>query len=148
MLMVKEAEAERTSMVKQHIFLMYGIFFMFLGIAVMIVNVMVPMIETQPGIRSDALGFSFINPCENMNMFPCDLFAGVGSMFGVPPNAIASYYIALFFCVILIQGLCIGLITGQLGEGSVLAGTKHSLIMVFASFGIFFFLAKVGFLPV
>ncbi len=148
MLMVKEAEAERSSMVKQHILLMYGIFFMFLGIAVLIVNVMVPMIEAQPGMQGGALGFSFVNPCEGMNMFPCDFFAGIGSMFGVPPAAVASYYISLFFSVIIMQGLCIGLITGQLGEGSVIAGTKHSLIMVFSSFGIFLFLAKVGFLPV
>ncbi|MCK4496603.1 MAG: type II secretion system F family protein [Candidatus Aenigmarchaeota archaeon] len=149
MLMVKEAEAERSSMVKQHILLMYGIFFMFLGIAVMIVNVMVPMIESQPGAaQGGALGFSFVNPCEGMKMFPCDLFSGIGSMFGVPPTAVASYYIALFFSVIIIQGLCIGLITGQLGEGSIIAGTKHSLIMVFSAFGIFLFLAKVGFLPI
>lgn len=148
MLMVKEAEAERSSMVKQHILLMYGIFFMFLGIAVMIINVMVPMIDAQPGIHAESLGFSFINPCEGMNMFPCDLFNNIGSMFGASPRAVASYYIALFFCVIIIQGLCIGLITGQLGEGSVIAGVKHSLIMVFSSFGVFLFLAKIGFLPV
>jgi len=147
-LMVKEAEAERSSMVKQHILLMYGIFFMFLGIAVMIVNVMVPMIESQKGVQAETLGFRFVNPCEGMAMFPCDLFANIGSMFGVPPDAVASYYIALFFSVIMIQGLCIGLITGQLGEGSIIAGTKHSLIMVFSSFGIFLFLAKIGFLPV
>ena len=146
MLMVKEAEAERTSMVKQHILLMYGIFFMFLGIAIMIVNFLVPMIETQPG-TPDTLGFSFSNPCEGSNIFPCDLFTGVSSMFGVPPDVVASYYIALFFCVVIIQGICIGLITGQLGESSIIAGTKHSLIMVFSSFGIFFFLAKIGFFP-
>lgn len=148
MLMVKEAEAERSSMVKQHILLMYGIFFMFVGIAVMIVNVMVPMIESQPGMQTDAVGFSFVNPCEGIRMFPCDFFAGLGTVFGVPPDAVASYYISLFFTVIVIQGLFIGLITGQLGEGSVLAGTKHSLIMVFAAFGIFIFLTKIGFLPV
>jgi flagellar protein FlaJ len=148
MLMVKEAEAERSSMVKQHILLMYGIFFMFVGISVMIVNVMVPMIESQPGTHQDAMGFAFVNPCEGMGMFPCDYFAGLGTVFGVPPDAVASYYIALFFTVIVIQGLFIGLITGQLGEGSVLAGVKHSLIMVFAAFGIFIFLTKIGFLAV
>lgn len=148
MLMVKEAEAERSSMVKQHVLLMYGIFFMFLGISAMIINVMVPMIDAQPGIHAESLGFSFINPCEGMGMFPCGLFNSIGAMFGAPPRAVASYYIALFFCVTVIQGLCIGLITGQLGEGSVIAGIKHSLIMVFSSFGVFLFLAKIGFLPV
>ncbi len=148
MLMVKEAEAERSSMVKQHVFLMYGIFFMFLGISVMIINVMVPMIGMDQGVHSDSLGFSFTNPCDGVDAFPCDLFKSVGSMFGAAPTTLASYYIALFFCVILIQGLCIGLITGQLGEGSVIAGVKHSMIMVFSSFGIFLFLTKIGFLPV
>jgi flagellar protein FlaJ len=147
MVMVKEAEAERSSMVKQHILLMYGIFFMFLVISVLIVNFLVPMIESQPGTQRETLGFSFINPCENMNMFPCDFFISIGTMFGVPPDSVASYYISLFFSVIIIQGVCIGLITGQLGEGSVIAGTKHSMIMVFSAFGIFLFLIKMGLLP-
>jgi flagellar protein FlaJ len=147
MLMVKEAEAEKSSMIKQHVLLMYGIFFMFLGISIMIINVMVPMVESQPSVQAGALGFSFVNPCEGVNMFPCDFFSNIGAMFGVPPDLVASYYIAMFFCVIIIQGLFMGLITGQLGEGSILAGIKHSLIMVFSTFGVFIFLAKAGLLP-
>ncbi|RLJ10362.1 MAG: hypothetical protein DRP15_00150 [Candidatus Aenigmatarchaeota archaeon] len=148
-IMLKEAEAERSSLVKQHVFIMYGIFFMFLGISLMIIFVMVPMISTHPGEGmqpSGLLGFGFRNPCENTGMFPCGLFDGICLMFHVG-KGIGCYYTALFFTVIIIQGVFIGLIAGQLGENSIIAGTKHSLIMIFVAFGIFFFLAKLGLLP-
>ena len=47
------------------------------------------------------------------------------------PLGIANYYVAIFFYVVLIQGIFMGLIAGQLGENSITAGSKHSLIMAF-----------------
>jgi flagellar protein FlaJ len=148
--MLKEAEAERSSMVKQHVFIMYGIFFMFLGIAVMIIYVMVPMLTSQPdvgGMFGGAGGFE--NPCEGVLTFPCDFYSLVSVMLlGEAGTSLGSYYVSLFFSVILMQGIFTGLIAGQLGENSVIAGAKHSLIMLSAAFGIFLFLAKTGLLPV
>lgn len=43
----------------------------------------------------------------------------------------------IFFHAILIQGLCSGLIAGKMGGGNVLAGLKHSLIMLMAGYLIF-----------
>jgi len=148
MLMLKEAETERQSLVKQHVFIMYGLFFVFLGISVMIIYVMVPMIQSQSSIeaRGGGLGFYFSNPCQGSNMFPCDFFSGICSLLAIP-EGIGCYYVALFFSVVVIQGLFTGLIAGQLGENSAIAGTKHSIIMVFAAIGIFLFLSKTGFFP-
>jgi len=147
MLMLKEAEAERSSMVKQHVAIMYGIFFMFLGVAIMIVTVMVPMIKAQPQFGTGSpLTLQFSNPCQNLNGIPCDIFSAICSLLAVP-EGIGCYYIALFFCVVMIQGLFTGLIAGQLGENSVTAGTKHSMIMIFSALGVFLFLAKTGLLP-
>ncbi|MCK5216151.1 MAG: hypothetical protein ACNYWM_00365 [Methanosarcinales archaeon] len=36
----------------------------------------------------------------------------------------------LFFHAAVIQGICSGLIAGVMGEGSVLSGLKHSIIML------------------
>jgi flagellar protein FlaJ len=152
MIMLKEAEAERASLVKEHVMIMYGIFFMFLGVAIMIIFVMVPMIESQPEISggsfaADSLGFSFSDPCKNSFFFPCDMYSGICNMLGTGSSGIACYYIALFFSVVVVQGIFTGLIAGQLGENSAIAGIKHSLIMVFIAVGIFFFLAKAGLMP-
>lgn len=150
LLMLREADQERSSMLRQHIIVMYAIFFMFLGIAVMIIMVMVPMIETQSEMGDTGfqmgMSMSFNNPCgsNRMMIFPCGLYEAIAVLFGVPFESVGAYYIALFFSSIVMQGLFIGLITGQLGENSVLAGAKHSLIMVFTSIAVFLFLTKAG----
>jgi flagellar protein FlaJ len=148
MIMLKEAEAERSSMVKQQVMIMYGIFFMFLGISIMIIFVMVPMIESQADMETTGfLSLNFANPCESAGLFPCGLFSMVCTFFNTSAG-IGCYYLALFFSVIIIQGVFMGLIAGQLGENSTIAGTKHSMIMVLSAIGIFMFLSKLGFLPV
>ncbi len=146
-MMLKEAEAERASLVKEQILIMYGIFVMFLIVSIIIINVMVPMMATQPKMaQQDNQYLLFQNPCENSVGFPCSLFSFISSMIGISPTGIASYYVALFFLTVLIQGLFIGLIAGQIGENSIIAGFKHSIIMIFATISTFLFLAKIGLL--
>jgi len=146
MLMLKEAESERESLIKQHVFIMYGVFFMFLVISIMIIHVMVPMVEAQPISGAGDLGLKFSSPCDTVHYFPCDLYTAVGSFLGVS-KGVGMYYTALFFIVVVIQGLFTGLIAGQIGENSAVAGGKHSLVMVFIGIGVFLFLAKTGLLP-
>jgi len=147
MIMLKDAEAERLSLVRQHVLIMYGVFFMFLGIAIMIIQVMVPMISTQPESTAGAgFGLQFIDPCEGVGYFPCNFFSIIGLMLSVP-EGITLYYTALFFTVVIIQGIFTGLIAGQLGENSIVAGGKHALIMVLVAIGVFIFLARTGLLP-
>ena len=155
LLMLREAEAERSSMLRQHIMVMYAIFFMFLGISLMIIMVMVPMMESQSqigtGIDTGPLAgqFSFANPCppEKAYMFPCGLYVGVSLTLGQDASKIGAYYIALFFYALIIQGIFVGLITGQLGENSMVAGIKHSMIMVFVTVAIFLFASQAGIFP-
>ncbi|MBU0530765.1 MAG: type II secretion system F family protein [Candidatus Aenigmatarchaeota archaeon] len=145
MMMLREAESERESLIKQHVFIMYGVFIMFLGVAIMIIQVMVPMVEAQP-VNQGEFGLQFSNPCEGVGFFPCNLYSGVGSFLGVP-EGVGMYYTSLFFLVVVVQGLFTGLIAGQIGENSIISGVKHSLIMVFISIGVFLFMAKTGTLP-
>jgi len=164
MIMLKEAEAERGSVVRQHVMIMYGIFFLFLGIAIMIIYVMVPMITSQVEIDPEArFGMGgFTNPCcpqscrpscepqcvsSSSAIFPCSYFSMICSVFGVE-EGLGCYYLALFFTVVLIEGIFTGLIAGQLGSNSVVAGTKHSMIMVLSAIGIFMFITKVGLLVI
>jgi len=160
MIMIKEAEAERSSLVKQQVMLMYGLFYMFMAISIVIIFVMVPMIQSAPdtgGVSGGAIGsgpiggLQFSNPCSTVNnpqisIFPCALFNSMCVIMD-QPEGIACYYLAMFFSIILIQGLFTGLIAGQLGEGSIVAGSKHSLIMVFSAIGVLLFMAKAGLLP-
>lgn len=147
MIMLKDAEAERLSLVRQHVLIMYGVFFMFLGIAIMIIQVMVPMISTQPESTTGAgFGLQFIDPCKGVGYFPCNFFSVIGLMLSIP-EGITLYYTALFFTVVIIQGIFTGLIAGQLGENSIVAGGKHALIMVLVAIGVFIFLTKAGLLP-
>lgn len=144
---LQDSEEERRSLVRQHVMIMYAIFFIFLAVSLTIIYVMVPMMGQQPGGEMDALAFKFENPCPpDGAIFPCGLFAAVCSSLSVA-QGIACYYVALFFFILLIQGIFSGLIAGQLGENSIVAGTKHSLIMVSAAISIFMVLAKMGLLP-
>ncbi len=147
-MMLKEAEAERSSMVKQQVMIMYGLFYIFLGISVMIIAVMVPMLGSQMNTSSGfaSSGFSFSNPCEMGGIFPCGIFSLVCSMLAIK-SGMSCYYVAVFFFVVVIQGLFSGLISGQLSDNSATSGFKHSLIMVFSSLGVFIFLSKIGFFP-
>lgn len=145
-LMLKEAEAERASLVREQVMIMYGLFFIFLGISVMIIYVMVPMLESQASVTTGISGFEFINPCEGGLIFPCGFFSGICAVLAVN-KAITCYYVAIFFSVVLVQGVFTGLIAGQLSENSPISGIKHSLIMSFSAVGVFLFLAKTGWFP-
>ncbi len=148
--MLQEADMERSSIVKQQVMIMYGIFYIFMAIAVLIIFVMVPMV-TQASAKgmesaqeSGMFGLSFTDPCENSGTFPCSYFAIVCSFLSVS-EGIGCYYVALFFTIVLLQGIFTGLIAGQLGENSILGGGKHSMIMAISALAVFLFLAKAGF---
>ncbi len=151
--MLREAEEERRNVTSQHVMVTYGIFFLFLGIVIVIIFIFVPMMSTVSIGGSDLMaagsyGSTFVNPCGDLGvMFPCALFGGTCAVLDVDPASVGCYYISLFFYVLIIQGLCSGLIAGQLGENSAIAGGKHSMIMVSVVIFVFIFLAKMGVFP-
>jgi len=150
--MLKEADEERRSMTSQHVMITYGIFFLFLGIVIMIIYILVPMMSASglQGTEGTEIGglATFDNPCAfSIIPFPCGLFRVTCAMLDVETESMECYYVALFFYVLLIQGMCSGLIAGQLGENSVSAGTKHALIMVSVAVFAFIFLSKFNLFP-
>jgi flagellar protein FlaJ len=151
--MLKEAEEQRKSVTNQHVMITYGIFFLFFGIIVMIIYILVPMMTSTSMSGTEGqfgdVGFtSFTNPCTQLDIpFPCSMFSMTCAMLEIEPEEITCYYVALFFYVLIIQGVCSGLIAGQLGDNSTVAGVRHSIIMVSSALFIFIFLSKMGMFP-
>lgn len=115
--MIKDLEAERQSKLSQQVLVMYVIFFIFLGMLIVLQKVLAPLFVMQSvGTQSGGAPF---------------LALSAGGQFG------PSYYRGIFLNMVLIQGLFSGLIAGQLGEGKALAGLKHSAIMLVAGLAIF-----------
>lgn len=150
-LMLKEVEAERASMAKEQSMLMYGIFFLFIGIIIATIYVMVPILVEQQSlsqVSTAGAGFNMKveDPCLNGPIFPCAYFDATGVFLGVE-KGIGLYYTALFFNVVVVLSIFMGLIIGQLAQNSVVAGGKHSLILLMASIAIFMTMIKLGLMP-
>ncbi len=102
---LKEVENERESVLREQVIIIYAIHFIFVGIIISMFKIMIPILGVQGG-------------------------AGV-SIFqttGAPPNT--DYFKGLFFLTLVIQSSCNGFVAGQSKEGSLVAGFKHTLIML------------------
>jgi flagellar protein FlaJ len=154
---IKEAEKERRSVTAQHTFIMYAIYFIFIGIVIGLSQTLIPLLnmggETGETAAAGGIGgiFQFQDPCvacegsNNIYCINCPIFSVVCQMLDISAGG-ACYYNALFVLMAVVQGIFSGLVAGQIGEGSVSAGVKHSIIMTIAGFGILFTLLKIGFM--
>jgi flagellar protein FlaJ len=151
---IQDTEKERRSTLNQYVMAMYVISFIFIGVVVAINRMMVPIFQS---MSSSAVAgeqtISFVgNPCTvcygvtGPNCLPCGIYFNICSIFGIESTEISCYYLALFFSVSIVQALAGGLVAGQIGEGSIIAGTKHSLILLAITFGAFFILVNLGFI--
>lgn len=101
---VERLRAERRLYLQSQMITGYIIFFVFLGVIIGLERFLVPSLtEVSP----------------------------LGALGGVPQQALAGEYRALFRNLILIQGMFAGLTVGKMGEGAIIAGLKHSLFMMF-----------------
>jgi flagellar protein FlaJ len=138
--LIKEAEKERKAVTSQHMMVIYAIYYIFIGIVVGLSQTLVPMLKLN--IQTGSLGgiMAFQDPCtvciDNPNIFcaSCSIFSVLCQMFALGTGG-SCYYNALFIMMAIIQGIFSGLVAGQIGEGSVIAGVKHSIIMTISGFG-------------
>jgi flagellar protein FlaJ len=136
---IKEAEKERKSVTAEHMMVMYAIYFIFIGIVIGLSQTLVPMLKLN--IQSGVIGgiMSFQDPCTacltspNIFCINCSIFSAMCQMFALGTGG-GCYYNALFMLMAIIQGIFTGLVAGQIGEGSVIAGVKHSVIMTASGF--------------
>ena len=143
---IKEAEKERKSVTYEHMLIMYAIYFIFIGIVIGLSQTLIPLMNLNTNSELTSV-MSFSDPCEtcasnpSVNCINCSIFSVVCQMFSINKSC---YYYALFILMAIIQGIFSGLVAGQIGEGSVTAGLKHSSIMTLSGFGILLFLLKAG----
>ncbi|RLJ02855.1 MAG: hypothetical protein DRP11_02460 [Candidatus Aenigmatarchaeota archaeon] len=147
---IKEAQNERKSKLGQYVMTMYIIYFLFIAIAILLSKMLVGMTSME-GISSMSSSFGIggsggIGACISKPVggtgFVCSFFIGIAKIFGLG-GGLEGYYNALFFSMILIQGFLSGLLAGQIGDDSVMAGLRHSLIMSVAGFVIFILAIKL-----
>ncbi|RLG21805.1 hypothetical protein DRN74_00040 [Candidatus Micrarchaeota archaeon] len=117
---LKEMESERKSKLKIYTYSMYMIFLLFLMIIIV-------------------LAVTFIPATPEL--------ASVAKIMGGQTQEVAEAdFLTLFFHLALIEAVFAGLISGQMGEGSIIAGIKHSVILVVITMLVFsFFISQAPF---
>jgi len=153
---LQDTEKERKSVLSQYVIAMYVVSLMFMGVIVAINKLMIPIFEAMAvpaGEVGAGQGITLMqNPCTmcfgrgGFECSPCTIYFGICSFFGSETTSISCYYLALFFSMSIIQAAAGGLVAGQIGEGSIVAGTKHSLILLAITFGAFFIFVYLGFI--
>jgi flagellar protein FlaJ len=129
---IKKIKETRRASVNSQVIQSYVIFFVFLGVMILIQNLLIPYIANMQNPGSD--GFQLSN-------------AGVGGMvqkvslnFSSLQDFISSlirWFLSLngvFLMLALIQGFFAGVVIGKLSEGELSAGFKHSLILMTVAF--------------
>jgi flagellar protein FlaJ len=147
--MLEDSEKEKRSLLSQYTVLMYAISLIFIVIVVAINRLLVPIFQ-----RPSAGEFMVMeNPCAYCSGITCNLCSVFRStsehFFSIEdPTSIGSYYTSLFFFMAMVQSIFCGLVAGQIGENSIIAGTKHSLILLTITIGAFFLLVEFGLMGV
>ena len=125
---IKEAQEERSSTLYQQVVVIYVIYFMFVGIILALSRILVPLMNLSSGVSTNILGGGATNFCSIDLTSPlCSLCPtlNLGS-----PQEKMCYYKALFFFMVIIEGVFNGLVAGQIEEDTVVAGVKHALLML------------------
>ncbi|MBS3056048.1 MAG: type II secretion system F family protein [Candidatus Aenigmarchaeota archaeon] len=148
----REVQAEKSSVLGQQSMMLYAIFLIFIGISIAIVKSIVPLIEMQ-GMETSSFGMANFggNPCKlcitekTVDCMACTVFNGIGISMGFgDPDSGKTYYNALFFSMVIVQGFFTGLIVGQITSDSMMIGLRHSLIMVSIGLAVFIIAVRLG----
>jgi archaeal flagellar protein FlaJ len=108
---INKIKAERSVSVQSQIFTSYLIYFVFIFILVILQSFLIPALTPQ----SNVIGISSTMGGASPQMFPPDMFINF----------------------IVIQGLFAGLATGKMAEGSIVAGAKHSIVLIVIGYSVF-----------
>ncbi len=123
---IKEAEKEKDATLMQQVYIMYAIYYLFVGIVIALYRILEPLLDMGGG--GEFLGES-TNFCLEIGLLGplCSLCPVIG---GTDPTSQMCYYQALFFIMLIVQGLFTALVAGEIGTGKVTGGVKHALVMV------------------
>lgn len=146
---LQEASKEKKSILTQYVLIMYAISIIFVVVIIAINKMLLPIFRA-----SAAAGgvVAIVNPCltcYGVICSVCSLFQGTAStIFFVEEVGASAYYIGLFFYIAVIQAIFSGLVAGEISENSILAGIKHSLVLVGIVVGAFSILVRLGLMGV
>ena len=147
--LLRDVQAEKSALLNQQVMMMYAIFFIFLGITIALVKFLTPLLQSQSSF--ELIKNVNPNPCfqcaesADAACLGCNAFFAVSATFGFGEKADSlTYYRSLFFTMIVVQGIFSGLIAGQISSDSVVAGAKHSMVMLLAGIFIFIFTVRTG----
>ncbi len=148
-IVLKESEKDRNTMMNEHVVMMYAIFFIFIGIVMALTGILLPILDVGGESSAQAVqgvGLQGGDPCEictGLQCGICDTITGVSKGFGLG-EGVEGYYKGLFFLMIIVQGIFSGLVTGQIGQGDLASGAKHSMIMAVSGFSLFLIVTQLG----
>lgn len=162
---LKETIQKKDSKIKQQVFIMYIIFFLFVGITIGIYIMLARLLGLGDPGGGALQGLEFlgeskgaINYCSGQIAAAMPLCESA-KLFGFVPSNITSftsdyatkfsygnmaYYKSLLFSMLMIQGAATAAVAGQIGEGSPSAGVKHALIMLPISFVVFMYMVGLA----
>lgn len=149
--LVKSAQKERKSTMSYHTMSLYLIYFMFIGVLLSLTNILTSMVGSMGGLSTMegglGLGIELAGPCSGTPTGStgaiCSFFFGLCKIFDLGTGS-DCYYKSMFLYMILVQGMCSGLVAGQAGSESLSEGFKHGLIMMGIGFPVFLIVLKMG----
>jgi flagellar protein FlaJ len=166
---LRDLAKNKDAKLQQQLFIMYLIFFLFIGIVMGIYTMLSELLglgTTEGGAitgLSDVVGSESGGPTNfcNGNIAAAQPLCTTSKLFGFLPSNITAgevslsseyasnygygrmaYYKALLFVVVMVQGILNSLLAGQIREGSLSAGVKHAVIML--PIGIIVYISVVG----
>ncbi|MBI2145057.1 type II secretion system F family protein [Candidatus Woesearchaeota archaeon] len=140
LLQIKKIKEERKSSIHAQIMQSYIIFFVFLGVMVVIQNLLIPYMikfgaSTDTGISTSQIGGGINLQAELDFSSPVNFILSLGGWI-ISLNGI-------FLLMSMIQGFFAGVVLGKLAEGDLTSGLKHSIIMMTSSFVIITFAQSI-----
>lgn len=145
---IREIERKRKSLMSQHVTMIYAIFFIFIGIVLILLKFMAPMMNMSMGASQFGMSFGG-DPCDVCHdplfCVGCPIFNSMCLSLGLGKSIGAQcYYKGMFFSMIMIQAIFSGLISGVIESNSLKAGIKHLIIMGLSGILIFMLIGWLG----
>ena len=132
---IKGLQDERKSDMSQQVIMMYFISVLFLVIALMMYNILIPLLSSGL-VEVNLFGSSSSSSGDvdycTMVPFVCSICVPFG--FG---EGQLCYFEALFFIMAMVQAITSGLMAGEISEGSAAAGVKHAIVLSVVAFVVF-----------
>jgi flagellar protein FlaJ len=162
---IKEAVQEKNQKIQQQIFIMYIIYFLFVGITIGLYSMLTQLLGLGSPDGGALSGLEFLGGSGgSQNYCGGDILLSqpmceTAKVFGFVPGNVTdlssqyankfsygnmAYYKSLLFSMLMVQGLCTGAVAGQISEGTPTAGVKHAMIMIPIAFIVFMYMVGLA----